>query len=143
MRLTRHTDNALRCLTVLALHPDRPVTCGEIARRMRMSSNHLFKVVGRLGELGYVHTQRGRHGGVRLARAAAQIRVGRVVRETEESFALVECFSPDTCQCPIAPACTLASTLDRALKAFLAVLDDVTLADLVRQPRRIERLLAG
>ena len=143
MRLTRHTDNALRCLTVLALHPDRPVTCAEIARRMRMSSNHLFKVVGRLGELGYVHTQRGRHGGVRLARAAAQIRVGRVVRETEESFALVECFSPDTCQCPIAPACTLASTLDRALKAFLAVLDDVTLADLVRQPRRIERLLAG
>ena len=142
MRLTRHTDNALRCLTVLALHPDRAVTTAAIARQMHMSPDHLFKVVGRLAELGYVETQRGRTGGVRLAKPAGQIRIGHVVRETEESFALVECFSPDINQCPIAPACVLATTLDRALTAFLAVLDGVTLADLVRQPRRIQRLLA-
>ena len=141
MRLTRHTDNALRCLTFLALHPDEAVTAGQVAERMHMSPDHLFKVVARLGELGYVETQRGRSGGVRLARPASRIRVGRVVRDTEESFALVECFTPETNQCPIAPACTLASTLDRALKAFLAVLDDVTIADLVEQPRRLQRLL--
>jgi Rrf2 family nitric oxide-sensitive transcriptional repressor len=141
VRLTRHTDNALRCLTYLALHPEVAVTASQIAARMHMSPDHLFKVIARLGELGYVETQRGRSGGVRLAKPAARIRVGRVVRETEESFALVECFTPDTNQCPIAPACALASTLDRALKAFLAVLDEVTIADLVAQPRRLERLL--
>jgi Rrf2 family nitric oxide-sensitive transcriptional repressor len=108
-----------------------------------MSPDHLFKVIGTLVELGYVETQRGRAGGVRLARPAARIRIGHVVRETEESFALVECFSPDTNECPIAPACYLAKTLDRALKAFLAVLDDVTLADLVRQRRKLEVLLAN
>jgi Rrf2 family nitric oxide-sensitive transcriptional repressor len=143
MRLTRHTDNALRCLTALALDPEHTLTTTAIARRMHMSSDHLFKVVAHLAELGYVETQRGRHGGVRLAKAPAQVLVGRVVRDTEESLALVECFSPDTNECPIAPACVLASALDRALKAFFAVLDEVTLADLVRQPRRLERLLAG
>lgn len=141
MRLTRHTDNALRCLTLLALHPGQPMTVSEVARRMRMSEDHLFKVIGRLAQLGYVDTKRGRTGGVRLARPAQEIVVGRVVRETEESFALVECFTPETNACPIAPACVLATALDRALKAFLAVLDEVTLAELVRQPRRLERLL--
>jgi Rrf2 family nitric oxide-sensitive transcriptional repressor len=143
VRLTQHTDNALRCLMYLALHPGETVTAGEVAGRMHMSPDHLFKVIGTLAELGYVETLRGRLGGVRLARAADRIRVGRVVRETEESFALVECFSPDSNECPIAPACYLAKTLDRALKAFLAVLDEVTLADLVQHPRKLHVLLAG
>ena len=142
MRLTRHTDNALRCLTVLALHPERAEISPDIARRMHMSPDHLCKVVARLADLGFVRTQRGRSGGIRLARPAASIRVGDVVRAMEEHFALVECFTPETNECPIAPACVLARALDRALKAFLVVLDEVTIADLVRQPRRLESLIA-
>lgn len=142
MRLTRYTDNALRCLTFLALRDGEPATVTEIAARMRMSEDHLFKVIARLAASGYVETQRGRGGGVRLSRAAEAIRIGDVVRATEESFALVECFDPDTNTCPIAPACVLAGTLDRALTAFLAVLDEVTLADLVRHPRKLQALVA-
>jgi len=141
MRLTRHTDNALRCLTYLAVHTDRPVTSSEIARRMGMSEDHLAKVVGRLASLGYVDTQRGRSGGVRLARDPADIRIGDVVRECEDNLCLVECFDPDTNQCPIAPACKLAGALDRALQAFLQVLDGVTLADLSREPKRLDKLM--
>ena len=141
MRLTRHTDNALRLLTLLALDTGRAVPAGEAARRMRMSEDHLVKVIGRLVQLGYVETMRGRAGGVRLAVAPAQIRIGRVVRETEDNLALVECFTPESNQCPIAPACTLARALDRALAAFLGILDELTLADLVAQPRRLEKLI--
>ncbi len=141
MRLTRFTDNALRCLTFLAIHDEGPVTVTEIAARMRMSEDHLFKVISGLAAAGYVETQRGRGGGVRLKRAPEAINVGAVVRATEESFALVECFDPETNTCPIAPACVLAGTLDRALKAFLDVLDQVTLADLVRQPRKLRALM--
>lgn len=143
MRLTRHTDNALRCLTFLALREDRGATATEIAARMGMSRDHLFKVVAHLAQHGIVVTQRGRDGGVRLAKPAHQITVGHVVRETEESFALVECFTPETNQCPIAPACVLAGTLDRALRAFLDVLDQVTIADLVARPRALEQLLTA
>ena len=106
-----------------------------------MSEDHLAKVVGRLAALGYVDTQRGRAGGVRLARPAADIRIGDVVRETEDNLCLVECFNPETNRCPIAPACGLAGALDLALRAFMAVLDAVTLADLVREPRRLETLM--
>lgn len=143
MRLTRYTDNALRCLTMLALHPGEAATVADISRRMHMSEDHVFKVVQGLTAGGYVTTQRGRNGGVTLARAADKIRVGAVVRHTEENFRLVECFDPETNECPITKACELSGALDRALKAFLAVLNEVTLADLVEKPRRIERLLSA
>lgn len=142
MRLTRYTDNALRCLTLLGITHGASITVSEISRRMRMSEDHLFKVIGRLAQLGYVETTRGRSGGVRLAKPPEAIIIGDVVRATEECMALVECFEQYAdVSCPIAPACMIAGTLDRALAAFLAVLDGVTLADLVRQRAELERLL--
>lgn len=139
MRLTVFTDNALRCLMVLGWEPERAHTVQSIAHRMHMSYEHLVKIVQRLADLGYVDTVRGRHGGVRLARAASDIRLGELVRATEESLALVECFTPETNTCPVAPACRLSGMFDDALDAFFQVLDARTLAD-VLEPR--EQLVA-
>lgn len=115
MRLTRFTDNALRCLVYLGLHEEQVVTVPDVARRMAMSEDHLMKVVQRLSALGYVQTLRGRHGGLRLAQEPSAIVIGAVVRETEDNLNLVECFDPATNQCPIAAACKLAQVLDEAL----------------------------
>lgn len=141
MRLTRHTDNALRALIYLGLHDDAPQRITDIARRMGMSEDHAAKVIARLAELGFVATLRGRSGGVRLARPAAEINVGAVVRATEDNLNLVECFDPVNNLCPIAPACALAPALDEALTAFFAVLDRYTLAQLTEKPRALQRLL--
>lgn len=141
MRLTRHTDNALRALTYVAIHDAEPSRITDIARRMGMSEDHVAKVIARLSELGFVTTIRGRSGGVRLARPANRIRVGDVVRATEDNMILVECFDPATNQCPIAPACVLARALDEALESFLTVLDGYTVADLTAKPRALTRLL--
>jgi Rrf2 family nitric oxide-sensitive transcriptional repressor len=141
MRLTRHTDNALRALIFLAIHDEAPSRITDIARRMGMSEDHSAKVIARLAELGFVTTLRGRSGGVRLARPATEINIGLVVRATEDNLNLVECFDPATNRCPIAPACALAPALDEALTAFFAVLDRYTLADFAAKPRGLERLL--
>lgn len=141
MHLTRFTDNALRCLTYLALHPGETETVGTIARRMALSEDHLVKVVQRLAHLGYVETMRGRGGGVRLIVEPTKINVGAVVRATEENFRLVECFDDASNTCPIAPACGLAPALDLALKAFLEVLDRYTLEDFTKSPKKLHKLL--
>lgn len=144
MRLTRHTDNALRALIYLGIHTEEaPARITDIARRMGMSEDHLAKVIARLSQLGYVETIRGRDGGARLARPASEIVVGAVVRATEDNLNLVECFDPATNQCPIAPACALAPALDEALTAFFSVLDRYTLADLIAKPRALTRLLVA
>ena len=69
--------------------------------------------------------------------------LGEVVRSTEETLALVECFAaPGAGACRIEPACELARVLDQALRAFLAVLDRHTLADVVRRRTALRQLLA-
>ena len=120
MRLTLHTDYALRTLIYLGLSEPRHATIAEISRAYGISENHLVKVVHRLGQLGFVKTSRGRGGGLRLARPAEDIIVGQVVRQTEEDLALVACFANGICA--ITPACRLRGVLGEALAAFLAVL---------------------
>jgi Rrf2 family nitric oxide-sensitive transcriptional repressor len=140
MRLTVYSDYSLRVLMYLALHPDRRPTIAELANAYGISKNHLMKVVYELGVAGYVETIRGKSGGVRLARAASDIRVGEVVRHTEPDLALVPCFEPVNASCVISPACKLRRALHEARAAFLAVLDGYSLADLVENRAVLEEL---
>ena len=138
MRLKGYTDYALRVLMHLAARPDRLSSISEMARTHRISHNHLMKVVHDLRKQGFVDAVRGRTGGIRLARPPSEIRVGDVVRHTEGGFELVDCGS-----CVIAPACSLTTALREALRAFMAVLDRYTLADLVEERQAGLRQLLG
>jgi Rrf2 family nitric oxide-sensitive transcriptional repressor len=133
MRLTQWTDFSLRVLMYCAAcqHRDLPVTITEIADSHGISRSHLTKVVHQLGAHGLLETTRGRGGGMRLCKPATKINVGEVVRQTETDFAMVECFDAQTNQCSLSPQCRLKGVLQQATNSFLAVLDGVTLADLV------------
>jgi Rrf2 family nitric oxide-sensitive transcriptional repressor len=134
MRLTAYTDYALRTLMFLALNRDQLATIQQIADVHGIAKNHLTKVVHQLGMLGYVTTIRGRKGGLRLAREPSAINVGEVVRHTENDFFMATCFDPHSGGCVYAGACGLQGALGRASGAFLAVLDGLTLEQvLVRE----------
>ncbi|WP_097458651.1 Rrf2 family transcriptional regulator [Mangrovitalea sediminis] len=140
MQLTTHTDYALRLLIHLASkREDEPATVQDVAARYGISAHHVAKVAQTLGQLGYVHSQRGRGGGLELAMAPDSIRLGEVVRQTE-NLKILECFGPDS-TCPIEPACRLKGILGDALQSFLAVLDRYVLADLVTNRDELRGLL--
>jgi Rrf2 family nitric oxide-sensitive transcriptional repressor len=130
MRLSIHTDYALRMLISLGARPGEIVNVAEIADAFGISRHHLIRVAQRLRDAGYVETMRGNGGGVRLAQPASAINIGAVVRCTENDFSLVACFSPDG-ECRIMPACLLRSVLADAMEAFLGVLDRYRLEDLL------------
>ncbi|CEF54991.1 RrF2 family transcriptional regulator [Acetobacter ghanensis] len=140
MRLTLYTDYALRTLLYLAVHTDRRVSIREVAQTYGISENHLVKIIHHLGRGGFVHTQRGRGGGLTLGRAAEDICVGDVVRHTEEDMALVSCMArpvqENAVTCLLSGGCHLRSVLGTALEAFMGVLDKVTLADLLQPYER-------
>ena len=138
MRLNLQTDYALRVLTYLAVMQDRRATTADIADRFGISRNHLNKVVNALAREGFVEAG---GGGLRLAQPAGRIVVGEVVRRMEADFAIADCFQGGKGDCLIFPACRLRGVLQKALEAFLATLDGVTLHDLVTLNADLETLL--
>jgi Rrf2 family nitric oxide-sensitive transcriptional repressor len=135
VHLTLHTDFALRVLIQVGLKDGKLTTIKEIARTFDISKAHLMKVVNDLSQKGYLDTVRGRNGGIRLMREPRDINIGQVVRDTESQLDVIGCLEHRG-YCPIQRVCVLRGVLSNATDAFLAVLDDHTLADLIK-PRRV------
>lgn len=135
MRLTRFTDYGLRTLIYLAVRPDSLASIAEIATAYAISESHMTKVIHALGKAGLIETLRGRHGGLRLARPAAQIGLGDVVRATEPEIALVECQGGT--ECAIGDVCRLRGIMDEAAGALFGVLDRYTVADVAGPGSRV------
>lgn len=143
MRLTTFSDYTIRALIYMGIFPDRMITVGELATNYGVSRNHLNKVVHYLGQQGYVETTRGKGGGIRLAVAPENINIGTLVRDTEKNSALVECFSPASCECRLVPACRLTGILRQAQESFYTVLDQYTVADLITNTEQLQGLFVS
>ncbi|MDF0600659.1 Rrf2 family transcriptional regulator [Psychromarinibacter sp. C21-152] len=141
MRITKRTNLAMRVLMFCAINTDRNVTKAEIAAGCNSSENHLGHVVNRLGQLGFLKTIRGRRGGIRLARAPAEISVGDVFRNLEADVPLVECMVVEENTCPLVSACRLRGCILGAMEAFYSHLDAVTLSELVDSNDGLCRIL--
>lgn len=131
MHLTRYTDYSLRVLIYLGTHPEERITIAQITEHYDISRNHLVKVVHNLGQLGYIHTIRGKSGGMHLAMLPHEINLAVIIRRIEPHMNLLECFDEQTNTCPITMQCKLKSILFQARRAFINVLNDYTLADLL------------
>ncbi|MFC7063073.1 RrF2 family transcriptional regulator [Halobacillus seohaensis] len=142
MRLKKYTDYALRVMIYTASKPE-----GELARKkeisevFHISENHLGKIVHQLNKLGLLETIRGRSGGIKLAKNPADINIGYVVQAMEDDFHLLECFDRETNYCVITPACKLKHLLNDALSAFLEVLNQYTLQDLLANKDELRELM--
>lgn len=134
MRLTLHTDYALRVLVHVGLRQGELVTISEIADCYGISKNHLTKVVHQLGRSGFLETVRGKYGGVRLLVQPEDVRLGAFIRRTEDDFALARCMRDDEDEndtCLMQESCVAKRALGQGLAAFFAALDDYTLADMI------------
>ena len=142
MTLSLFSDYSLRLLMYAAIKGEL-FQIEEVTEAYGVSKNHLAKVVQALAKLGYLETRRGRGGGILLAKEPATIRLGALIRATENQPAMVECFDPATNTCPINGRCQLKGFLAEAMKAFYDSLDQHTLAELVagRHRKGLERIL--
>ena len=143
MQLTLYSDYSLRVLIFLGTQStEEKVTIANIADAYGISRNHLVKVVHNLSLLGYINTARGKHGGMRLSRPARDINLGDVVRNTEGTFDIVECFNVASNTCPISPICKLKGVINEAYRNFIGVLDRYTLADILKNKKQLHTILA-
>ncbi|AFI82928.1 Rrf2 family transcriptional regulator [Methylophaga nitratireducenticrescens] len=139
MRITSYTDYALRVLIYLAAEPGRKTTIREISTTFGISKNHLMKVVNQLSRLGYIDSVRGKNGGLNLHCSPTEVNLGILFQQTETDLGLVECYTENN-TCSITPACQLKHILAEAQQAFIDVLGQYSLADLVTARHRPELL---
>lgn len=129
MRLTKSTSHAMRILIECAQAGERLVKVAELSTRLDITPQNVFKIVNMLTRAGLIAAARGRNGGVRLAKPAAEIRIGDVVRATEVTH--VEIEDGDAAKAASSSR-EVNQILDNALGAFIDVLDQHTLADMAR-----------
>ncbi len=143
MQLDKFTDYGLRLLIHLATFaPDR-VSSRAVAERFALSEHHLAKVATVLVREGFVVSERGRGGGLQLARPADQISIGAVVRALTRDTAVAECFGAGDCDCAILPLCGLRGPLQAAQEAFYRALDPHTLAAVAQNRAGLKALLSA
>ena len=139
MRLSLHTDYALRVLMFLA-GAGRRCTVSEITEFYKISRDHVAKVTARLARSGYIRALRGAGGGLEMARAAEEICVGKVVAEFEGTLQLLECVTAEEIICRIQPGCKLRHVLAKAEKVQQDYLDSVHLSDIVKLGQSLEKM---
>ncbi len=140
MKMTLHTDYALRMLIYVATSSADTCTVADVAEAYGLSHHHLLKVAQSLRDLGLIETVRGRAGGIRLIAQPERINVGTVVRAMEGDLAVVECLGAGG-RCVISPACGLKGVFAKAVAAYLAVLDSHMLSDVMSNGPALRDLL--
>lgn len=139
MKLSLHTDYALRMLIYLAGRAER-TQIAEVAEFYQISENHLAKVANLLSRAGLVRGTRGAGGGIELAVPSGQISVGQVVELCESSTHLLDCVgTPDLCV--IQPQCKLRGVLIQAERLVLEYLRGVSLTDVVEPGGELREFL--
>lgn len=129
MRISAKEDYAVRAMIELAIADGGPLTREQIAEAQEIPTSFLQNILVELRHAEIVDALRGRDGGFRLARPAAEITVADVVRAVSGPLATVRGTRP--------PALTYNSRAQPLKDVWVAlranirfVLEQVTLADL-------------
>jgi Rrf2 family nitric oxide-sensitive transcriptional repressor len=141
MHLDKFSDYALRILIALSVSKAGRVTASSIAQSYGLSQHHIAKVATELVRGGFVMSDRGRGGGLQLARPRSEITIGAVLRSIMADDPVAECFGSAP-NCAILPACGLRTPLTQAKEAFFSVLDGYTLDDVTQKKSALADLLS-
>ncbi|MBV6657287.1 MAG: Rrf2 family transcriptional regulator [Devosiaceae bacterium] len=131
MRLSKQTSYAIRILIDCAHAMPHAVRSSEIAERQKISEYNIQKLVAQLAGEGILSTARGRGGGIRLALDPADINLGTILRITEPTRIVVDCFG-EPVDCAVRQITPVNRIFSAAYDGFVDVLDRYTLADLMK-----------
>ena len=140
--IAQKTRYALRSLLFLAEEAGGlPVQLARIAETQHVPPKYLELIMLDLKKAGIVKSARGPKGGYRLARDAANISFGEVVRSLEGPIALVSCASVNfyaPCgDCQDEATCAIRRAFTILRDQSTAVLDSISLAEGAEWEERI------
>lgn len=144
--LTAKGKYGLKALVHLAaLEPGETTQASDIAQTNNIPKKFLDAILGDLRNAGLIHSKKGPGGGYALARKAAAIKVGNVIRTLDGPLAPIGCASRTAYQpcrdCKDVKTCTVRLTMTKVRDAMSEVLDTLTIADMLASPKAARETL--
>ncbi len=133
--LTMKGKYGLKAMAHLARLPTQELAAAlDIAEQNNIPKKFLDAILARLRQTGMVEAKKGKGGGYRLARPAARITVGEIVRALDGPLAPILCASRTAykrcADCRDPKRCEVRLAMTQARDAIAAVLDNKSLADM-------------
>jgi FeS assembly SUF system regulator len=133
LRITKLTDYAVLVLSDM-VRPDGAEACAarDVALRTRIPQPTVSKVLKLLARGGLVVSERGKHGGYRLARAPEAISVADIVDAVEGPISVTECSQEARGMCGLEGSCPTETNWVRINETIRQTLRGIALADMVK-----------
>lgn len=133
MKISTKGRYAVRVMLDLALHnTGECIKVKDIANRQGISEKYLEQIIAVLNKAGYVKSVRGAQGGYKISRAPEEYTVGMILRLTEGSLAPVACLDANADECSRIDTCETLQIWKELYDAINNVVDNITIADLVK-----------
>lgn len=141
MRLSKRGEYGLRAMIMMAGTPEQNaslplVQIKEISQREQISAKFLEQILLTLKNAGLLHSKMGIGGGYYLAKPPNEISLGQIFRVLDGPVAPIKCVSQmayEPCGCPDEQTCGLRMVMGDVRNAIAGILDNTTLADVVRR----------
>jgi Rrf2 family protein len=142
--LSRKAKYGLKALIHLAAHAgEGPILIETLAERERIPRKFLEQILLEVKRHGFLTSRTGRGGGYQLGKPPDQITMGAVVRLLDGPLAPVACVSVTAygkCdECPDEMTCGVRLVMKEVRDAIADILDNTTLADVLRRIERAKR----
>ena len=130
-KLNRMTDYAIVVLGALAHRQGEILATAQLAELTGLNQPTVAKVAKTLMAADLLETQRGVHGGYRLAQPAAATSLVQIVEAMEGPIAVNDCVDGAQAPCAVSNCCFMSRNWNRVNLAVRNALSDVSLEDLI------------
>jgi Rrf2 family protein len=142
MRLSKRGEYGLRAMIFIAtaLHNHQAenglVQIKDISEKENIPAKYLEQILLTLKNAGLLHSKMGVGGGYYLGKPANEINLGQIFRVLDGPLAPIRCVSHmayEPCGCPDERTCGLRLTMLDVRNAIANILDQTSLADVVKR----------
>ena len=137
MRLSKRSEYGIRALINIASREEHEkARIKEISDEEKISAKFLEQILLTLKNAGLLQSKPGRGGGYYLGKPAKSISLGQIIRILDGPLAPIRCVSEtayEPCGCPDEDNCGLRLVMFDVRNAIAGILDNTTLADVVRR----------
>ena len=138
LKLNRITDYAVVVLAQMAREPGRLATAPQLAQDSAVPMPTVAKVLKDLARAGVLVSERGAHGGYRLAKPPGEGTVLQIIRALEGPVSLTACVDGTEGNCDVEALCPMRGNWDRVNRAIRTALESVSLAEMAISPMRFD-----